>query len=434
MSGTEKKKVSLTGKQYLMVWFESLGWTGVMVMGYFFSTYNALIGDTFGYDVGQMANLIAIMSFTGAIGNFAGGFLADLIKIKVNMTIAYAGLVACGVIVLMMPGYGIMKLLAIAISVFGLGFYTIPTMRYVASLGTREQESKLYGMFYGLSALDAMVIAPITSKVINSSGSYAGLRVIIIFFCALMVISWVLHMVWIEPNIKENASMQVTSQKFNIKEVGGVIKNVNFWFFLIICVFTVLPYDLNTFVQPLLASEFGASQSVIQFVATYANNGTALILAPLAGTIALKLGSTCRTIMFSFIGALVSSAALLILPWEHKFFAVAVVIIFVLRGVFSIGKPMRNTLLGESRLPKRYRGTALGLMNFVVGLQSTIVAKGAGALTGAYGTNKGFHILYTIAFFLFIIGLLLAVVFTRKLTKAKEQDVRNGGAPEELMV
>ena len=138
--------------------------------------------------------------------------------------------------------------------------------------------------------------------------------------------------------------------------------------------------------------------------------------------------------MFSFIGALVSSAALLILPWEHKFFAVAVVIIFVLRGVFSIGKPMRNTLLGESRLPKRYRGTALGLMNFVVGLQSTIVAKGAGALTGAYGTNKGFHILYTIAFFLFIAGLLLAVVFTRKLTKAKEQDVRNGGAPEELMV
>ena len=62
MSGTEKKKVSLTGKQYLMVWFESLGWTGVMVMGYFFSTYNALIGDTFGYDVGQMANLIAIIS------------------------------------------------------------------------------------------------------------------------------------------------------------------------------------------------------------------------------------------------------------------------------------------------------------------------------------------------------------------------------------
>jgi len=434
----ETKKIKLSGRQWLFLIILSLGWSGVMVMGYFYTSYYALIQNVFGYTDMEIANLAAIQSLVGAFSYLAGGFIADNIKPKISITIAYAGLLTCGVLAVMRSSYGIMQLVAVSVSAFGLALFCVPMMKYISTLGTREQEGSLYGWFYGLAAAESLVIAPIASKIINSSGSGAGLNAIIFFFCGMMVVSWIGHMLFIEPQyrkmIKSGEIKQRDDGKFSFKLVGSLLKNPNTYFVIAIGVATVLPYDLNTFVQPLLASEFDASQSTIQFVASYANNGTALILAPIAGILAAKLGSVTKSVAFSLCMAIGAAAAILLLPWGAKHIAFAVVIIFFLRGTFSFGKPARNMMIGESRLPRRARGTVIGLLNFVTGLQSTMIAKGAGTLTTSYGTNKGYHILYTIGLCLFVVSLIVCLFFAKRLEKAKKQDEAMGGAPEGLMV
>ncbi len=82
----------------------------------------------------------------------------------------------------------------------------------------------------------------------------------------------------------------------------------------------------------------------------------------------------------SIILGIIATLGILFVPWDHKYVIPAVIIVFALRSVFSIGKPARNTMVGESRLPKKARGTVIGLMFAITGLQSTAVAKGAGYL------------------------------------------------------
>ncbi|MCB7303568.1 MFS transporter [Bariatricus massiliensis] len=435
---SEKEKSKLSRRQWMFLIILSLGWSGVMVMGYFYTSYYSLIQNVFGYTDMEIANLAAIQSFVGAFGYLVGGFIADNIKPKISITIAYAGLCVCGALAVMRSGYMIMQLVAVGVSGFGLALFCVPMMRYISTLGTREQESTLYGWFYGLAAAESLVIAPIASKIINKSGSGAGLNAIIFFFCGMMLVSWIGHMVFIEPQyqkmLESGEIEQHNDGKFSLKLVGDLLKNPNTYFIIAIGVATVLPYDLNTFVQPLLASEFGASQSTIQFVASYANNGTALILAPLAGVLAAKIGSVTKSVALSLCMAIAAAAAILILPWGAKYLTIAVIIVFFLRGTFSFGKPARNTMIGESRLPRRARGTVIGLLNFVTGLQSTLIAKGAGTLTTNYGTNKGYHILYTIGLCLFVAGLIICIFFARRLERAKKQDEANGSTPEGLMI
>lgn len=427
----EKSKIA--GKQWAILIIESLGWSGVMVMGYFFSSYYALIQSTFGYENMQISNLVALMSGAGAICYLCGGILADSFAPKINLAISYIGLTACGVVILMRPSYGIMQIIAVLVSVFGLGTFVPTMLKYVAAIGDREQMPKLYGWFYALAAAEALVIAPIAAKLMRTGGDYVGLRVIVIFFCSMMVVSMLLHFLYVERNMKLGTAAKNEDDKFSWKMIPILLKNPNMYFVILLACFTLLPYDLNTYFQPLLASQFEASQSVIQFVASYANNGTALILAPLAGIIAAKLGSTAKVMTMSLILGVLALVGILFCPWQHAFLPLAVVLVFCLRSVFSIGKPSRNTMVGESRLPKKARGTVIGLMFAITGLQSTIVAKGAGYLTTRYEGATGYRYLYTIALVLTVIGVFVSIIFDKKLRKAKERD-KVEGTPEDLMI
>ena len=108
-------------------------------MGYFYTSYYSLIQNVFGYTDMEIANLAAIQSFVGAFGYLVGGFIADNIKPKISITIAYAGLCVCGALAVMRSGYMIMQLVAVGVSGFGLALFCVPMMRYISTLGTREQ-------------------------------------------------------------------------------------------------------------------------------------------------------------------------------------------------------------------------------------------------------------------------------------------------------
>lgn len=433
---TLEKRNGLSARQWAMLIFESFGWAGVMVMGYFFGSYYALIQDVFSYTPEEIANLYAIANATGAVASILGGFLADALKPKVNLSIAYLGLCALGAVVLTRPGYGVMMIAGIGLTFFGVGMFTPAMLRYISSLGNREQNAKIYGYFYMLAAAESLIIAPISANIIDSSGSYVGLRTIVFFFCGLIVISWIVHLVWIERAVGAQAAAggeKSEEEKFSFKMMLEVLKQPNAWFVFIIGWVTCLPYELNTYVQPLLASEFQTPQGIVTLVASYANNGTALILAPLTGIIAAKIGSTAKVIAFSMILAIAASVGILVCPWDAAYFPIAVVIVVVLRSVFSIGKPARNSQISESRLPRKYRGTLVGVMFGLNAIFNTLLAKLTGYLVTNYGA-MGYRVIYGGGVVVFIFGLVVALVFARKLQKAKEQDALNGGAPADLMI
>ncbi|XCP83789.1 MFS transporter [Roseburia hominis] len=424
----------ITYKQILMVFCESLGWAGVNVMGYVFSNYYSLIQGAFGYETIQIANLNTIMAGASAICYFFGGFFADIFKPKINMTIGYLGLTACGATMLALPGYNIMKLVAVLVSFFGLGFYIPCALKYIAAMGNRNQQSKLYGYFYMFAAIESMLTTPFISAIISKSGDYDGMKAMLFFFCGMMIISLLIHYLWVERAvILAEKSKKAEAEKFSFKIVGDLLKNPNFYLVMLMACATTLPNHLNTYVQPLLQSEFGASSAVTQFVSQWANNGSAIILTPLAGIVAAKLGSTMRVISFSILLGVVASGAMLILPFDPAYMILLVVLVFCLRGVFNIGKPARPSMVGESRLPSASRGTINGLMFALTGVQKTGVSAFAAYALTSYEGATGYRMLYGISFVIMIICFILALYFSKRLKRAKERDAVEG-TPAGIMV
>lgn len=432
-----RKTEKLSGRQWWILIVESLGWSGVMVMGYFFNSYYALIQDVFAYTSLQMTDLMAITAAAGGVSYLLGGVLADVLKPKVSLSVAYLGLTACGAVILSHPSYPVMALVAVLLTVFGLGVFTPSMLRYVATLGSRAQSAKIYGYFYTLASVESLIVAPVSAWIIGRSGSGAGLESVVVFFCAMMLLSLAGHMLWVERNGRHTGGALPSADKqlddaFRWSTLIGLLKNPNMWFVLLVGYATSLPYDLNTYVQPLLASEFGASQSVIAFIAAYANNGTTILLAPLAGAIALRLGSTYRLMALSLVVAIASLGSLLLIPWAPTYMAWAVVIVFALRSVFSIGKPARNSMIGESRLPRSARGTVIGMMFATNCFMDIVLARMTGALLTRYGA-AGYRIIYGAALAVFCAALLGCMVFDRKLKRARARD-QVEGAPEDLMI
>lgn len=431
-----KDKARLNRRQWVMLFIESLGWAGVNVLGWFFSQYYALVQNVFEYTPAQMGDLVALMASTAAVSYLAGGALADVVKPRYLILVSYLGLTACGVAVLLRPSFAVMQVLAVLLKVFAVGTFIPSMLKYVASLGTHEQSSRIYGYFYMFAALESLIIAPISAYIIAQMGSFIGLASIVAFFSALMLVSMLLHFIWVEKNT-DTAETEIRTDKaddgkFDIKMILELMKNPNMWFVMLLGYVTNLPYDLNVYVQPLLESEFGASQSLIVFVASYAHNGTALIFPPIAGIVAAKIGSTPRLTSLSIILAIISSGVLLLIPWEHRYVFLMGAIIFAFKSVFSIGKTARNTLIGESRLPKKARGTVIGLMFAANGVMGTILARAAGYLATVYG-NEGYRILFAASLSVFVLGLTGCIFFTKRLEKAKKRDAIEG-APADLMI
>lgn len=393
-------------------------------MGYFFSSYYSLIQDAFQYDAVEAAELLALQSGAGALCYLFGGYLADILPPKINLGISYVGLIVCGIITMSFPGYGIMKVIAVLTSVFGLGTFVSTILRFIPSLGTPDQTRRIYGYFYGMSGAIALITGTIATRITSSSGSVAGLRAIILFYSVVMGISYVGHL-FIDK--RSSVEKQNAADRMNFKLLGVVLKNPNTYFVIAIGLATCLPNNLTTYIQPTMAAYFMASQALIVLVTTYARSGTELICGPLTGIIGDKLGSTTRILGFSLIMSIVGLVLLLVFPWGPSTVAVIVIVMFLVRAVFSIGKPGRNSVISESRLPREARGTLVGLMFCATNIQTSVVAKIGGRLMADYGSDPtGYKYMYAGGMVILILGYIVCVIFEKRLKKAKERDAIKG--------
>ena len=415
----------------LKLFLEALGWSGVMVMGYFFSSYYSLIQDAFQYDAVQAANLLALQSGAGALCYLFGGYLADILPPKINLGISYIGLIACGVITMSLPSYGVMQVISVLMSVFGLGTFTSTMLRFIPSLGTTAQSRRLYGYFYGISGAIALLTGTVATQITSASGSLAGMRAIILFYSVVMGISYIAHLFIDKRTSVEKKS---SSERMNFRMLGTVLRNPNTYFVIAIGLATCLPNNLTTYIQPTMATYFMAPQALIVLATTYARSGTELVCGPLTGIIGDKLGSTTRVLAFSLLMSIAGLVLLLAFPWGPSTIPVIVIVMFLVRAVFSIGKPGRTSVISESRLPREARGTMVGLMFCATNIQTSVVATIGGNLMDQYGSDPtGYRYMYAGGLVILAIGFVVCLVFERRLKKAKERDAIEG-APEGLMI
>ena len=430
MSKQENSKLTLS--QHLKVFNEACGWAAVMVMAYIFSHYYQLISTVCGFNDSQMGTLMSIVGTVAFVCYLVGGVVADMIRPKICLNITYIGMVVFSLWACTLPGYGSWCVIAFFFAVFGILLYVSPMLKFIPTLGTREQQGRLFGLFYAESGILSLIIGTIASRVIALFDAATGLRVMFILYAAVMVVSGIIHN-FIDKSKKGDTFEKTGS--FNFKMIGTVLKNPMMWLIFVMAICTYVPSFMgSSYVQPLMASFFGASSATVALVATWSNYGTMVVLGVLCGVLTDKLGSVVKVILLAEILLLVAASAMLLTPWSPAFLMIVVLACFCLRSVNAIGKPGRNSLISESRVPASARGTATGLMLAVMCLPDAFMYKVCGNILTKYeGTATGYRILLIGMLVMGVIGVIVPVIFQHMSKKAKEQDAKVG-APKDILV
>lgn len=427
-----EKSKPLTFSQYFKIFSSSCGWAAVLTVSYIFSHYYQLFSQVYGFNDSQMGTLMSIVGTVGVFCYLFGGVVADMLRPKVCLNITYISMIILSLICTTSPSYTTMYFVAFGFVVCGILFFSTPMLRFIVTLGSREQQGRIFGLLYCMSGVLSLIIGTIASQIIAVSGAKAGLRWMFILYAAVMAVSCLVHN--LIDKSKHGDKIEKTST-FSINMIGDVLKNPNMWLIFVLAVCTYVPSFMGSaYVQPLMKEYFGASTATVALVATYSNFGTMIVMSLLTGALTDKMGSVVNMVLLSLIFLILAATAMLISPWASAYLFVVTIALFMLRSVNAIGKPARNSLVSESRVPAVARGTATGLMFAVMTLPDAFLYKVCGSLLTSYsGSKTGYHIILVSMLVIGAVGIVCALLFRYNTKKAKERDTIEG-RPEGLLI
>lgn len=413
----DKQKQKLTALQYIKILCIAGGFATGLGIGFIWSGYYSMFQATFSFTDAQMGIVISCAGSAALISYLVGGIVADLLRPKVMLTICYVSEILLAIVLTTVPAFSVVCVIAVLCGIVTTGGFFSCSIKMLISFGTREQEGRIFGAYYGMVGVLSLLVGMIGSAIVTAYTPAVGFRAMMFIFAGLGLLTLIgTHI--IDRSKRGDAITKTNS--FNVKQVGVVLRNPNMWCIIIISMTTYFSGVMASYVQPLMATYFAVGTGIVTLVATYANNGMRVICAPLAGKLTDLLGSSVKVIKLSYLCLVAATAAMLLVPWTGKFAFVVIICMFLLRAVNGFCQPARNSLVSEAGTPASARGTATGILGAAVCAPDAFAYGMIGALlTKHEGTTMGYRQAMILVIALAVIGYVTLVILDKRIKKQK---------------
>lgn len=418
MSNTQVSRLS--GKQWLLILGVACSFAGSVGIGYFFTYYYQLGLEAFGFNDVQLGNIISVFSSSAVVCYLVGGLLADKFPTHLLIHLCNFGAIVLGIVVCTIPGYQAMVAIYMVLGIVCTLFTSGAWMKLLVRVGTKEQEGRIFGYYYMMIGGSSVTVGIISSAVIAATEPVTGLRVLMVLYCILCLLSsLILH-------FGDKDGRKLVGEKgntFRLKMIPQVLTNPMMICLLITSMGLTMATEVSSYVQPLMNSFFLVPTAVIAFIATFANQGMRFICAPLAGQLTSRLRTATISVQVAYLLLILPPLALLIVPWGPGTAAVVVLAILMLRGSFGVAQPSRNSMISESRIPRAARGTAVGIFSAVVTIPDAFMYRVGGGILEAGKNSEAAYKQLLIVFLAAAVALnavLWIFMVLLKRRKAKE--------------
>lgn len=403
-------------KRYLILVVLSLGAVAIYFMPYLRWTFYDSLYEAVGLTNAQFAATLSIYGLTSMIFYAPGGYLADKFSPRKMLTFAYAATGALGLWYATYPGFVAQMVIFALWGVIGTAFFWSSMLKVTNSLGSVEEQGRMFGLLEGGRGVVNVVIAFVALFVYGRLGeSVGGVTVILIATCVLCFLSSLL--VWfIVPEKLEGSS----GDKIKFKDVGTVLKMPVVWIIAIVVLACYSVYIGSTYLTPYMTEVLGVSASVAAAIAIVRSYVLMFIAGPVGGTIADKVGSVSKVIVACYILMVVALAAFSFLPASSSMATVAVIMmllfcigIFAMRGIYFAP-------VGQTNIPKAFVGTAIGVISVIGFFPDVYMNALVGTLMDAFPGARGYQYTFFVMLGFAIIGLIASVILVRVLSKQKK--------------
>ena len=362
-------KVSITGKQLLIVFFMGLAFAVVYATPFVqYVFYDDLAGALHATNT-QLGFLIAIFGIGNLLAPF-GGALSDKFNTKKVYLLGMFITCALNFLLAMNMSYTFAIFIWAGLAVAGLILYFPAHTKLVRLVGDEESQGTIFGFTESHSVLASVIINFIAlglyAKVaVGAMGGVAGLKAVIISYGAVGLIATI-ALVFLLPDPEKAGKGQDGGDsgqetKLSMKEWAGVFKDPRTWFAGIAVFATYSTYQTLSYFTPYFTNVLGATvvgSGAIAIIRTY---GIRIVGAPLGGYMGDRIHSVS-----SVIATVLACGAVITLIFMFMPAGVPSVLLTVMTLVIGfmvhIARGAMFAVPSEVKIPRRYAASTAGVV------------------------------------------------------------------------
>lgn len=387
---------------------------------YYYDTYQSMYHLT----NTQMGLLGSAYGLLGVFSYIIGGVLADKIKAKRLLIFSMIATGLGGLLHLFVNNFYALVFIYGLWGVTSLLTFWPALMKIVRVQATDEEQSRAYGTFEGgrgvFNAAHLAVATAIFGVFEAKAAPYMGIDGIIWFYSlAPLIVGIIFIFLLKEPDtIKEDGS----AAKVSFKDIASVLKMPVMWL-IIIMMYTSYTFNMSSYYFTPYASNIIGVSAVIAAVLTV----MAQYVRPFAATIGGFAGDKVGKSKTMVVGYILMVLGVLIMDLTGKMTSdirmtlVVAACVLVYAGMFS-NFGLYFSFISEGGIPVELGGVAIGMASTFGYLPEVMSYTIAGKLLDKYPGYQGYHLNHIYMMAMGVIGLIVAIIWTKTYGKKKKED------------
>lgn len=366
-------------------------------------------------DLGMMVSMYGIAA---VVCYLPSGIVADKFRMRTLATVGFVGTAALTFVYAALP-----SLVVCYIIFLGMGITSIliwwGTRYKVIRLCCEENEySQKIGISYSIYGLAGLVVGLVNTAIVASfADAVTGVRVMIVFLGAILLIMGVLSYILI-PDFKGEISQN--SGLFDLKDAVEAFKWPGVIWAALTMFFVYSVYQGATYTTPYMTQAFGADDTLVNVIGLIRTYGIGLLAGPVVGWLATKIKSASKAMVICFLLSIGLLIGFIVMPTTAGVAVVASMVVlfgFTTYGAFSIG----SSPLSEIKMPMRIFGTATGLLSVIGFMPDMFIHAWYGSMIDAKGLDA-YPQIFGIETALAVVGILCLAMLLRTVKKHSQQE------------
>ncbi|MDC7288177.1 MFS transporter [Blautia schinkii] len=366
------------------------------------------------------------------VGYIFGGVFADMFSEKILLI---SGGVLMGVCSFWLGTVPSAICIIIIHILYGVGTSFLIWSAYLKltrKLGTEKEQGRMFstsefvrgifGTLIGFVGVGLLGKATVDGNQLDPAIVGAQWRNLMFISGALFIIFSVLIAIFIPSDVQgaECAGDSESQEKFNIRNVGQVLKMPGTWLLsaLIFFCFSFTSAG-NGYIGAYTTNVLGVSATTASMFAIIRNYIIAAVMTFIIGFVSDKIGSKAKTLGIYLVIASALCGALIV---TKSVTVLCIAISFVFAIVYSGMRGIYFATLGEVGIPLHMTGVATGIISALCYLPDVYFAKLAGSWLDTYG-NTGYDYIWIYTIACGVLGVIIALItyrYSKKLERKRQ--------------
>jgi len=406
-------------KQWLTLMAIFMGGGTIYKLAYIRDVYYTQMQEVTGATNVQMGLMMTAFATTCVFCFLPGGWLVDLFPAKYLVA---AGLIITGAAGLVEATLPPMNVLLIIQGIYGISttlLFWEAMFKGVRLLGKQDEQGRLYGVLEGGRGITGTLISFLSLWVYARLGSgNLGMRGAMLVYAISLIVFGIIALLCMEKNEVEG---HVDAKKA-FKGLLKVCTLPKVWIAGFIVWMGYACYNGLAYYSPYLVKVLGMPQTTASMISIIRTYLFAIIVAPIAGAIADKMGSRIKFLQFVFGFGALAMIATILLSVVNASTSVFVLIMMIVAVIILAMRGTYYSTTAEIGIPIVLSGAALGLISQLGNAPDLYISALYGYFLDAYPGKTGYLIVFGTMVVQFVVACILSIVLFRMNKKDKENN------------